>query len=142
MLHVPYKGVAQAVGDTMSGEVHLTYGVLPAVLPMVTAGRVRALGVTTPKRAPLLPDVPAIGEFVPGYANYGWYSLVAPTGTPQPIIVKASDEVVKAAKQPQFGERLMKLGIDIIGGPRAELDAFRADQTKRIRELAKALDQK
>jgi tripartite-type tricarboxylate transporter receptor subunit TctC len=138
MLHVPYKGVGQAVADTVAREVHLTYGVLPAVLSMVQAGRVRALGVTTRKRAVLLPDVPTIAESVPGYENFGWYSIVAPTGTPQAILDKVNAEMVKAVKEPAFGEQLKGLGIDIIGSSRAELDAFRADQTRRIAELVKA----
>jgi tripartite-type tricarboxylate transporter receptor subunit TctC len=138
MLHVPYKGIGQAVADTVAREVHLTYGVLPAVLPMVQAGRVRALGVTTPKRAALLPDVPAIAESVPGYGMFGWYSLVAPTGTPQDVLTKVSAEVVKAAKEPTFGEQIKGIGIEIVGSTRAELDAFRADQTKRISELVKS----
>jgi tripartite-type tricarboxylate transporter receptor subunit TctC len=138
MLHVPYKGIGQAVADTVSREVHLSYGVLPAVLPFVQSGRVRALGVTTPKRAALLPDVPAIAESVPGYGMFGWYSLVAPTGTPQDILAKVSAEVVKAAKEPTFGEQLKGIGIEIVGSTRAELDAFRASQTKTISELVKA----
>jgi tripartite-type tricarboxylate transporter receptor subunit TctC len=138
MLHVPYKGIGQAVADTVSREVHLSYGVLPAVLPFVQSGRVRALGVTTPKRAALLPDVPAIAETVPGYGMFGWYSLVAPTGTPQDILTKVSAEVVKAAKEPTFGEQLKGIGIEIVGSTRAELDAFRASQTKTISELVKA----
>ncbi len=138
MLHVPYKGVGQAIADTVAREVHLTYGVVPAVVSMVQAGRVRALGVTTRKRAALLPDVPAIAETVPGYEMFGWYSLVAPTGTPQDVLVKANAEVVKAVKEPAFGEQLKGLGIEIAGSSRAELDAFRADQTRRTSELVKA----
>lgn len=137
MLHVPYKGVAQAIADTLALEVHLTYAVLPAAQPHIQGGRLRALGVTTPKRAPLIPDVPSISEAVPGYAMYGWYSLVAPTGTPDAILNKVSTEVVKAVKEPAFGERLKVLGIDIVGSTRAELDAWRRDETKRISELVK-----
>lgn len=138
MLHVPYKGVGQALADTVAREVHMTYGVLPAVMSMVQAGRLRALGVTTRKRAALLPDVPAIGETVPGYENFGWYSIVAPTGTPQDVLAKVNAEMVKAVKEPAFGEQLKGLGIEAIGSSRAELDAFRVDQTKRISELVKA----
>ena len=138
MLHVPYKGVGQAVADTVAREVHLTYGVVPAVVSMVQAGRVRALGVTTRKRAALLPDVPAIAETVPGYEMFGWYSLVAPTGTPQDVLIKANAEVVKAVKEPAFGEQLKGLGIEISGSSRAELDAFRTDQTRRTSDLVKA----
>jgi len=137
MLHVPYKGVGQAIADTVAREVHLTYGVLPAALPMVQAGRVRALGVTTRKRAEMLPDVPAIAETVPGYEMFGWYSLVAPTGTPQGVLTKVSTEVVKTVKDPAFGEQLKGLGIEIAGSSRAELDVFRADQTRRTIELVK-----
>ena len=138
MLHVPYKGVGQAVADTVAREVHMTYGVLTAVQSMVQAGRVRALGVTTRKRAALLPDVPTIAETVPGYENFGWYSIVAPTGTPQDILAKVNAEVVKAIKDPTMSDQLKGLGIEVAGTSRAELDAFRADQTKRISELVKA----
>lgn len=138
MLHVPYKGVGQAIADTVAREVHLTYGVLPAALPMVQAGRVRALGVTTRKRAALLPDVPTIAETVPGYEMFGWYSLVAPAGTPQDILARVNAEVVKAARDPAFAEQLKGLGIETVGNSRAELDAFRADQTRRTIDLVKA----
>ncbi|HSE02295.1 MAG TPA: tripartite tricarboxylate transporter substrate binding protein [Burkholderiales bacterium] len=138
MLHVPYKGIAQAIVDTLANEVQLTYAVYPAARPHVESGRLRAIGVTTPKRSPALPDVPAIAEFVPGYAMFGWYSIVAPGGAPATILNKVSAEVVKAAKEPAFGERLKVLGIGIVGGNRAELDAFRRSERKRITELVKA----
>ena len=138
MLHVPYKGVAQALADTMSREVHLTYAVVPAAMPMIQPGRVRALGVTTKKRSFLLPDVPAIAETVPGYEMFGWYSLVAPAATPPEILAKVSTEVVKAVKEPEFAEQLKVLGTDVVGSTRAELDAFRRSETKRIGELVKA----
>jgi len=138
MLHVPYKGIAQAIADTMSKEVHLTYPVLPAALPHVKSGRVRALGVTSPKRNALLPDVPAIAEFVPGYGMIGWYSIVVPKGTPKEITAKVSTEVMNAVKEPAFGERLRALGVDTVGSSRTEFDAFRRDQRKLITEIVKA----
>ncbi|HSF21445.1 MAG TPA: tripartite tricarboxylate transporter substrate binding protein [Burkholderiales bacterium] len=138
MLHVPYKGIPQAIVDTLANEVQLTYAVYPAARPHVESGRLRALGVTTPKRSPALPNVPAISEFVPGYAMFGWYSIVAPVGTPAAVLTKVSAEVVKAAKEPAFGEKLKTLGIEIVGGGRAELDAFRANERKRVTELVKA----
>ncbi len=138
MLHVPYKGIPQAILDTLAGEVQLTYAVYPAARPHVESGRLRAIGVTTPKRSPALPDVPAISEVVPGYAMFGWYSLVAPKGTPNAILAKAGAEVVKAVQQPVFGEKLKVLGIEILPGGRKELDAFRSNERKRITELVKA----
>jgi tripartite-type tricarboxylate transporter receptor subunit TctC len=137
MLHVPYKGIGEAIAATLGKEVNFTYGVLPAVYPHIQSGRVRALGVTSPKRAALIPDVPTIGEHVPGYQMVGWYSIVAPTGTPEAILDKASAEVQKAVKDPQFGEQLKNLGLEIVGSTRAELDAFRRDQTRRISEVVK-----
>lgn len=138
MLHVPYKGIGQALADTMAGEVHLTYAVLPVSLPMVQTARLRALGVTTRKRSPSLPNVPTISETVPGYEMFGWYSLVAPTGTPPEVLAKVSAEVVRAVKEPEFAEQLKGLGIDTVGSSRSELDAFRREQTKRTSELVKA----
>jgi tripartite-type tricarboxylate transporter receptor subunit TctC len=137
MLHVPYKGIAEALAATIGKEVNLAYGVLPAVLPHIQSGRLRALGVTSPTRSKLIPDVPAIGEVVPGYQMLGWYSLVAPKGTPEPILNKVSAEVQKQVKDPKLGEQLKNLGLDLVGSTRAELDAFRKDQTKRIREIVK-----
>jgi tripartite-type tricarboxylate transporter receptor subunit TctC len=138
MLHVPYKGVPQAIADTLSNEVQLTYAVYPAARPHIDSGRLRALGVTTPKRSPALPDVPAIAEAVPGYAMFGWYSLVAPRGTPNPVLEKVSAEVIRAVKDPAFGEKLKVQGIEIVGGGRKELDAFRSAERKRITDLVKA----
>jgi tripartite-type tricarboxylate transporter receptor subunit TctC len=138
MLHVPYKGVAEALNATMGKEVQLTYGVVPAVLGAVQGGRVRALGVTGPKRNALLPDVPPISDTVPGYQTLGWYSVVAPVGTPEAVLAKASAEIAKSVKEPQFGEQLRGLGLDLVGSTRAELDAFRREQTKQISDIVKA----
>ena len=138
MLHVPYKGVAEALGATMGREVNLTYGIVPAVIGAITSGRVRALGVTGPKRNALLADVPPISDTVPGYSTLGWYSVVAPAGTPEAVLTKASAEVAKAVKEPQFGEQLKGLGLDLVGSSRSELDAFRREQRQQITAIVKA----
>jgi tripartite-type tricarboxylate transporter receptor subunit TctC len=140
MLHVPYKGVTQAIADTMSKEVHLTYAVLPAVQPMIQSGRVRPLGVTTPKRAAMIPEVPAIGETVPGYQMFGWYSIVAPTGTPTAILEKVNAASVAAIGEPELTQQLKMLGIEIAASSRAGLDTFRRDERKRVTELVKVAD--
>ena len=137
IVHVPYKGVPQAIADTLAKEVHFSFAVPPAALPHIQSGRLRALGVTTPKRSSVLPDVPAIGEFVPGYQMTAWYSIVAPRGTPGMVLDVVNGEVVKAARDAQFVERLKNLGIDPVGSTRAELDQFRAQQTKLIAGLVK-----
>jgi tripartite-type tricarboxylate transporter receptor subunit TctC len=138
MLHVPYKGVAQALLDTVANEVQMQFAVYPAGKPHIDSGRLRGLGVSTAKRAPGLPNLPPIAETVPGYVTFGWYSIVAPKGTPEGVLNKASQEIVKAAREPAFGERLKVLGIEIIGGGRKELDEFRTAERKRLTDLVKA----
>ena len=138
MLHVPYKGVAPALLDAIANEIQMQFAVFPAAYPHVTSGRLRGLGVSTAKRAPGLPDLPVIVDTVPGYVNFGWYSVVAPKGSPAPILNKASAEIVKAARAPGFGERLKVLGIEIIAGGRKELDEFRTSERKRVTEIVKA----
>jgi len=138
MLHVPYKGIAQALADVAGREIHATFAVVPAALPMVQGGRVRPIGVTSTKRAPLLPDVPPISDSIPGFENFGWYSIIAPKGTPTALLEQISSEVVKAMKEPEFGETSKVLGLDIVGGSRAELDAFRRSESKRMGDIVKA----
>ncbi|HKA41920.1 MAG TPA: tripartite tricarboxylate transporter substrate-binding protein [Burkholderiales bacterium] len=138
MLHVPYKGITQAMIDVIANEIQLSFAVFPVGKPHVDTGRVRAIGVTTAKRAPGLPDVPAIGDTVPGYDTFGWYAIVVPKGTPEAVLVKASAEVVKGIREPAFGERLKTQGIEITPGGRRELDAFRTAERKRFTELVKA----
>ena len=137
MLHVPYKGVAGALIDTIANEIQMQFAVYPAAWPHVSSGRLRAIGVGTAKRAPGLPSVPTIGETVPGYVNFGWYSIIAPKGTPAAVLNKASAELVKAAREPAFGEKLKTLGIEIIAGGRKELDDFRRSERKRVTEIVK-----
>jgi tripartite-type tricarboxylate transporter receptor subunit TctC len=138
MLHVPYKGVAGALLDAIANEIHMQFAVYPAAYPHVTSGRLQALGVSTAKRAPGLPNVPTIGETLPGFVNFGWYSIAAPKGTPTAVLNMASAEIVKAAREPKFGERLKVLGIEIIAGGREELDDFRRIERKRLTEIVKA----
>jgi tripartite-type tricarboxylate transporter receptor subunit TctC len=137
MLHVPYKGIPQALGDVAAQEIHATFAVVPAAVPFVQSKRVRAIGVSSMKRAALLPDVPAIAESIPGFENFGWYSIIAPQATPLAILQKMSDEIVKAVKEPEFAEQLKTLGIDIAGTGRAGLDAFRQSESKRLGDIVK-----
>jgi len=138
MLHVPYKGVAGALIDAIANEIQMQFAVYPAAFPHVSSGRLRAIAVSTANRAPGLPNVPTIADTLPGFVNFGWYSIVAPKGSPRAVLEKASAEIVKAAREPAFGERLKTLGIEIIAGGRKELDEYRAAERKRLTELVKA----
>jgi tripartite-type tricarboxylate transporter receptor subunit TctC len=138
MLHVPYKGVAPALIDAIANEIQMQFAVYPAALPHVSSGRLVAIAVSTEKRAPGLPNIPTIADTLPGFVNFGWYSIIAPKGIPAPILNKASAEITKAVREPAFGEKLKTLGIEIIAGGRKELDDFRAQERRRLTELVKA----
>ena len=137
IVHVPYKGITPALIDTVGGQVQMVISVIPAALPTVRAGRVRALGVTSAKRTPLVPDVPTIAETVPGYEFIGWYSLVAPARTPAAILSKLNAAVVKAVQTSELGERLSNLGADPIGSTQKELAAYLPQELEKMRKAVK-----
>jgi tripartite-type tricarboxylate transporter receptor subunit TctC len=138
ILHVPYKGVTPAMTDTVAGQVQMIISVVPAILPTVKAGRLRALGVTSAKRSALVPDVPTIAESVPGYEFIGWYSLAAPAKTPAAIVAKVNAEVVSALKTPEFRERFSSLGAEPLSSTQQELAAFIQEQAKKMAAAVKA----
>jgi tripartite-type tricarboxylate transporter receptor subunit TctC len=137
MLHVPYKGGSQAVVDTVAGQIHMTFAVVPAVLTIVKQGKLRGLGVTSLKRTPLAPDLPTVSETVPGYEVIGWYGLVAPARTPAEIISRLNAEVVKALQTPEFRERLGSMGADVIGSTPQQFAAYLPEQIEFNRQLIK-----
>jgi len=137
ILHVPYKGVTPALTDTVAGQVQMVFSVIPAVLPAVKGGKVKALGVTSATRSPLVPDLPTIAETVPGYEFIGWYSLVAPARTPAGILSKLNAEIARVLKTPEFRERLAALGAEPIGSTQQELAAFMQVQTEKMRKAVK-----
>ena len=115
--HVPYKGIGQALADTVAREVHWTFAALPAALPMVQSGRLRALGVSTRKRATLLPDVPAVAESYPGYEARVWYGILAPARTARPIVEKLNHELDQIIRSPDIVKRFAADGSEPAGGP-------------------------
>ena len=137
MLHVPYKGIAQALAEVAGQEIHTSFAVVPAAFPFIQGKRVRPIGVTSTKPAPMLPDVPPISDTIAGFENFGWYSIIAPIATPRAVLDKVSAEIVKAVKEPEFGEQLKTLGIEIIGSSRTALDAFRKSESKRLGDIVK-----
>jgi tripartite-type tricarboxylate transporter receptor subunit TctC len=134
MLHVPYKGITPAMVDAVAGQVQMVISVIPAVLPTIKSGRLRALGVTSAKRTALVPDVPAIAETVPGYEFIGWYSLFAPAKTPAGIIDKLNAEIGKALGTPGFRERFTALGAEPRTSTPQELAAYLRVQQEKMRK--------
>jgi tripartite-type tricarboxylate transporter receptor subunit TctC len=125
IVHVAYKGAAPALQDVMAGHVQMMFATAASVIPLIKAGKVRALAVTTPKRTALLPDLPTVDELgIKGFDATTWHGLVAPTGTPKDIIDTLNFATVEALKDPTTQEQLTNLGVDIIGSSPREFDAY------------------
>jgi len=128
LLHVPYKGGAPALSDLLGGQIDGMFETAPTALPYVKQGKLRALAITSAKRSSLLPDVPTVSEAgVPGYESVTWIGLVAPAGTPKPIIDRLNAELQKALNG-DMGRQLAEVSLDPIGGtPKEMADAIRQD---------------
>ena len=111
-VHVPYKGATGGITDVVAGQMHFMFNSIPAVLPLVKAGKVRGLGVGGSKRSMAAPDIPTIAETLPGFECVNWYAMLAPAGTPQPVITKVNAEMVKMIADPPFAQRLIDLGSE------------------------------
>ena len=125
MLNVPYRGGGVALNDMLAGTTHAMFPQLPAVISLAQAGTVKPLAVTSSYRLWQLPDVPTLSETVlPGYHVASWNMLFAPRGLPEPIRKVLSDALVEAIKDPQFRERMHKIGVEPVGRASAEADVF------------------
>ena len=139
MLHVPYKGPAPGVIDLISGRVSVMSPSTVATLPHVRSGRLRALGVTTLRRAVGLPDVPTVAEAgVPGYESVSWFGLVAPAGTPKDVISRLHQEAVAILRAPEVGERLARDGTEVVAGAPDEFDAYIRAEIVKWAKVVKA----
>jgi tripartite-type tricarboxylate transporter receptor subunit TctC len=116
MLHVPYKGAGPALTDLIAGQVHVIFDNLPSSSPFIKSGRIRALAVTSAQRDPSLPDVPTVGDTVPGYEATAWFGLGMPKGTPKEVIEKVNAEVNRALADPKMRQRLAELGGTPLAG--------------------------
>ena len=131
ILHVPYKGGAQAINDLIAGHVQLMFESLNSISSTAKAGNVRALAVSGPRRSPAFPDLPTIGETVPGYDAGTWSGVIAPAGLPQPILDKLNAAINRAISLPAFKERFGAIGDEPAGGSAEEFAAtIRKDSAK------------
>ena len=140
MTHVPYKGANPATIDLLGGRVNWMFGTILPTLPHVKAGKLRALGVSSPKRTGTLPEVPAIAETLPGFEAVSFYGVAAPTGVPRPVMAKLNAEMARIINMPETREQLRQQGADAVGDSQAEFTAFFNVQmskwAKVIREAA------
>ncbi len=137
-LHIPYKGGAPALTDLVAGQLQLSYLTYTSTSGFIRAGRLRALGVTTAKRSPALPDLPAIAESVPGYDSAVWYGVLAPAGTPADIIARLNREFVAALKNAELRQRLIPEAFEPIGTTPEYLGDYMKSEIARWARLLKA----
>jgi tripartite-type tricarboxylate transporter receptor subunit TctC len=137
MTHIPYKGAGPALTDLLGGQVDMMFATAAAVSSQLAAGKLRAVGVTTPRRAPALKDVPAIAETVPGYAVESWYGLFVAAGTPADVVAKLNAAARKATESAEFRKMLEPEGLTVSGGAPTELDDFVRSETVRWSRIVK-----
>jgi tripartite-type tricarboxylate transporter receptor subunit TctC len=137
--HIPYRGAAPAMTDLLSGQVQLKLDTYATANPHVVAGKLRMLGIASRVRSKLMPETPTIAEMgLPGYEGILWIGLVAPAGTPQPVIDKLAAASARMARAPDVVKRYDSLGVDPVGGSTAEFAALIARELPQWRELVKA----
>ena len=137
-VHIPYKGSGNANIANLAGEVSASFPSVPSAFPYLKTKRLRGLGVTTAKRTPALPDMPTIGESVPGFEATQWFGLLAPAGTPRPIIERIHQETVRALRAPEVIKQLAGEGADIVAGTPEAFGAYIKAETEKWARVIKA----
>ena len=139
MTHVPYKGSSAALPDVMSGQVNVMFDNAPSVMPHIKGGKLKAVAVTSGKRAPALPNVPTIAESgLPGFEASSWFGLLAPAGTPKEIVDKVSAQIQKMLQTPEMKERLASQGADGVGNTPEQFAAHIKTEIDKWAKVVKA----
>lgn len=136
--HIPYRGSAPAMADVVAGNVRLVFDSIPSSLPFIKSGQLRALAVTSSQRSPAAPELPPIGDTVPGYDIGTWYGMWAPTGTPAVVYNRISTELRRILSTPATRERLIQLGVEPVGSPPDEFRTFMASEMEKWAGIVRA----
>ncbi len=142
ILHVPYRGGGPALVDLLGGQVQMMFGVLASSIEYLRAGKLRPLAVSTSVRAQALPDVPTVGDFLPGYEASDWYGICAPRGTAPEIIARLNTEINAGLADPKLKARLDDLGGIVLAGSPAEFGKLIADETEKWGKVVRAAHMK
>ena len=137
MVHVPYRGGAPALTDLISGQVHVMFDNLPTSIEYIRAGKLRGLAVTSTERSHLLPDVPTVSDYVPGYEASAWYGLGVPTGTPPDVIERLNEAPNAVLADPKTLARFADLGATLLAGSAADFGKLVADETEKWAKVVK-----
>jgi tripartite-type tricarboxylate transporter receptor subunit TctC len=137
LVHVPYRGAGPALVDLLGGQVQVMFASMSSSIQYVRAGKLRALAMTTATRLPVLPDIPAVAEFVPGYEASFWTGIGAPKNTPAEIVDKLNKEMNATVADPKFKARLADLGGTALSGSPLDFGKFVADETEKWAKVVK-----
>jgi tripartite-type tricarboxylate transporter receptor subunit TctC len=137
MVHVPYRGQGPAISDLLGGQLQVMFATTPGITDFIRSGRLRALAVTTAARAEVLPELPTVGDFVPGYEASQWYGMGAPRNTPAEIIDKLNREINAGLVDPKMKARLTEIGGEPLPGAPAQFGTFIADETVKWAKVVK-----
>ena len=137
MTHVPYRGAAAAALDVATGQVDANFSGLPTVYTLIKSGKLRAIGIASAKRSAVLPDVPTVSEFLPGFEFNSAFSIVVPAGTPRDIVARLNAEVAKAVAAPEVREKLVAQGFSVVGSSPEDLFKATREQLERYGKLFK-----
>lgn len=136
MVHVPYKGEANAIGDLLGNQVPVMFGNLPSLLPHIRSGKLRALAVSSLQRSSVAPEIPTVAESgLPGFEALTWFGLFAPAGMPQPLADRLNAEVKKSLAAPDVRAKLDQQGLTTVGGSAAELKAYMKQEVPKWGKL-------
>jgi tripartite-type tricarboxylate transporter receptor subunit TctC len=138
MVHVPYRGGGPAFNDLLAGQVQVMFPTTVSSIGYIRAGRLRALAVTTATRSDVLPDIPTVGEFLPGYESSQWYGVGAPKNTPPQTIHKLNKEINAALDDPKMKAHLADLGGTVLAGSPADFGKLIADETEKWAKVIRA----
>jgi tripartite-type tricarboxylate transporter receptor subunit TctC len=138
MLHIPYRGQGPALTDLLGGQVQVLFATAPGTAEYIATGKLRALAVTTAARAEVLPELPPVGDFVPGYETSQWYGLAAPANTPAEIVDKLNKEINAAIADPGMKARLAALGGEPLPGSPADFGRLIAEETDKWAKVVRA----
>jgi tripartite-type tricarboxylate transporter receptor subunit TctC len=139
MVHIPYKGTAPALTELVAGQVDLAFENMPALVPHIQAGRLRALAVTTAKRSAIMPELPTIAEAaLPGYDASVWFGVFVPAGTPRPVIDRLHAEILKALQTPDLKSRMVSMGTEVSGMGPDDFSAYVRREIPKWANLVKA----
>jgi tripartite-type tricarboxylate transporter receptor subunit TctC len=138
MVHVPYRGAGAALTDLLGGQIQVMFDSMPSSIEYIRAGKLRALAVTTKTRSEALPEVPTVGDFVPGFEASGWFGFVAPKGTSAEIVNKLNAEINAILSEPKMKVRLADLGGTVIAGSPADFGKLIADETEKWGKVIRA----